>query len=106
MTIVCPECGSVNKRGNKFCFECGMRLPTVKERLSPDGTETPTSPASGPKSAHDAKRLQLKKRWLRAEITAEEYRGHLLRLRLKERFGSSILDHDGNAPKEDEPKED
>jgi hypothetical protein len=106
MTIVCPECGSVNKKGNKFCFECGMKLPTVKERVSPEDAETTPRPAPGPKSSSDAKRLHLKKKWLRGELTAEEYRGHLLKLRLKERFGSSILDHDGNAPKEDETKDD
>ncbi len=106
MTIVCPECGSVNKKGNKFCFECGMSLPKVKERPSPEGEETAPKPAPEPKSSSDAKRLRLKKRWLKDEITAEEYRGHLLRLRLKERFGSSILDHDGNPPSEDEPKDD
>jgi len=106
MTIVCPECGSVNKKGNKFCFECGMKLPAIKESPSSEGSEDPEKPSTVPKSSSDAKRLLLKKRWLKGELTAEEYRGHLLRLRLKERFGSSVLDQDGNPSSEDGPKDD
>jgi hypothetical protein len=88
MTIVCPECGSVNKKGNKFCFECGMRLPAEKFRPGLDAdNERPR-----PSTASDAKLKHLKKRWVNGEITAEEYRGHLLRLKLKERFGSHIAE--------------
>lgn len=97
MTVVCPECGSVNKKGNKFCFECGMKLPTAREDSS--------RPPAVPKSSNEAKRIHLKKRWIKGELTAEEYRGHLLRLRLKERFGSDVLDQDGNVIKENENKE-
>jgi uncharacterized Zn finger protein (UPF0148 family) len=105
MTIVCPECGSVNKKGNKFCFECGMKLPTVKERPSSESEGTSSTSTSKPKSSNEAKRLHLKKKWLKGELTAEEYRGHLLRLRLKERFGSDMLDQNGNAVGETDPKD-
>jgi hypothetical protein len=93
MTIVCPECGSVNKKGNKFCFECGMRLPAEKSRpgLDADNERPRPSPAS------DAKLKHLRKRWVNGEISAEEYRGHLLRLKLKERFGSHIPEHAGEG---------
>jgi len=94
MTVVCPECGSVNKKGNKFCFECGMKLPSDHAShgsapLVGDDKQS-TEQASQLRSAFEAKRKHLKNRWLRGEISAEEYRGHLLRLRLKERFGSHM----------------
>ena len=72
MTVVCTECSAVNRKGNKFCFECGARLPFK---------ETPARP-----SKMEAKKVKLKKRWLRGDISSEEYRAKLLRLRLKEKF--------------------
>lgn len=81
MTVTCSECGSVNKKGNKFCFECGFRLPE-------------TEPARGPIPASKAKALRLKKMWLQGELTAEEYRAKLLRLRLKEKFKQHSTDEE------------
>lgn len=73
MTVTCTECGSVNKSGNKFCFECGYNLPTKK-------------PSKGPIPASEAKALKLKKQWLKGEISAEDYRARLLKMRLKDKF--------------------
>jgi len=93
MAIVCPECGSVNKKGNKFCYECGMRLPAEKDRATPGpGEEQPT------RSSTQAKMIRLRKRWLDGEISAEEYRGHLLKLKLKERYGPHVV---GNGEKDE-----
>ena len=86
MTVGCPECGAMNKKGNKFCYECGFRLP-------------PPTKAKKPIPASEAKRLRLKKRWLRGEITGEEYRAKLLKIRLKERFHT---EDDGHLDVEDE----
>jgi hypothetical protein len=72
MTVACPECGSVNKSGNKFCFECGFQLPTKQP--------------SKPIPASEAKVLKLKKQWLKGEVSAEEYRARLLKMRLKDKF--------------------
>jgi hypothetical protein len=82
--VECPECGSENKRGNKFCFECGFRLPSKKK-------------AKAPIPAAEAKRIKLKKKWLSGSITSEEYRAKLLRLKLKERF-----DHGEEGPVEED----
>jgi len=95
MAIVCPECGSVNKKGNKFCYECGMRLPAEVGRLGPGQEEAQPQL----RSSFEAKRRHLKTRWLKGEITDEEYRGHLLKLKLKERYGPNVTGDGGEGDK-------
>ena len=36
--IQCPECGTVNKDGQKFCGECGCKLPTSEEKAEVPGS--------------------------------------------------------------------
>ena len=42
--IKCPECGTVNKDGQKFCGECGCKLPSAEEEA-----DVPKAPEQGVK---------------------------------------------------------
>lgn len=47
--IKCPECGTVNKDGQKFCGECGCKLPSAEEEADVPKASIPEKPVQAAK---------------------------------------------------------
>ena len=47
--IKCPECGTVNKDGQKFCGECGCKLPSAEEEAAVPKAPVPEKPVQATK---------------------------------------------------------
>jgi hypothetical protein len=69
----CAKCGTGNPDKNKFCSQCGSSLPESVSEAKP--------------TAEDSESVRLKKMWKGGEISHEEYRERLLRLKLRDNFG-------------------
>jgi hypothetical protein len=72
MVRTCSKCATENPDSNKFCSNCGAPLPEVKTvEVAEKETEID----------------RVKRLWKNREITHEEYRARLLKLKLREHFG-------------------